>query len=1308
MHTNYLKKIIRLVLAVVIICCIDIKAQQTTTTNNSQAPEFSEEFIHNASHLFDWHDVEAMLSSRLNIDAAECNSFLRYSSRKNLLNYRNYLIKVKEGSIGTPEEALTYWKEMLPAMEALYRKQAYTKTNITTTATKSFNILAGNCNNLDFATGNHAGWSGRWCSVANSSNFTTPAASLPSVSIDASAINNQPDYVHELMTSGTDPYVPISTVAPGHTYSLRLGSDEAYGEFANTGPYNHQIIKNTFVVSATNPSITYWYAVVFSQNLSQAHPQAEQPYFKIRVFDQAGKAIDCASYDVDIEKGVAGGFKLKPIAGSFPAQEAVYKDWVPVNIPLINYVGQQVTIQFESSDCNAAGHFGYAYLAVDCTPFKAITTKPFICGVDTAVLIAPKGVYSYLWTGPGIISAIDSSSIVINKPGKYSVAMKVMGNGGKFCIFNIDTVISGVVNLPTALFSNLPTCTNLPMKFLDKSTPTGSITSWSWDFTNDGIEDQNNQNPLYTFTKQGIYPVKLTIMQGPCEATITKDVIVDPGPNLVITNPNAVCAPDKIDITTAAITVGSTNITTLSYWQDLGCTVVLNNPNMVSVSGTYYIKAVSALGCIDIKPVIVTIDPVPVLAITNPSAVCFPNTVDITAASITLGSTGGGTFSYWTNAAATNALITPNAINTSGTYYIKITSAGGCSDINPVIVTINPLPIADAGVDLATCSGVTTGTIGATVVNNQSYNWSPITGLSEAQIANPTVTITNNGNLPELYTYTLTVVNTITNCKSIDDITVTINPQPALKITNPLAVCYPGTVDITTPVITAGSTGGGTLSYWVDALATIPLINPAAINTSGTYYIKSINLSCVDIKPVTVDINPLPTSSAGLDVEFCTGNTAMLGAIPVANYTYLWKLIDNTFAKGLSNDNTANPWVSLINGGVLPITTIYVLKTTNSLTGCSSTDTVNVVVNALATANAGSNQSLCMGSTIKLNGTIGGSATSATWSGGAGTYNPSNTNLQAVYTPTKAEYSAGSVKLTLTTNDPVGSCTIASSDVLINFYKDPVVNFAIDDPNGCSGKCVNFFDSSTVSGGDIVSLEWNFGDGSPNGKGKKVTHCYTQSGIYDIALTSISNHGCKSNLTKPKLIEIFQKPKAEFLPTPNPTTILDTKVTLLNQSSKDVVYWNYTFGDGAGVDSTTASPVHVYLPKTPATYLATLLVKNADGCIDTVSHEIVIHPDFTFYIPNAFSPNDDGVNDIFLGRGVGIKKYNFWIFDRWGNLIFNTEDINEGWDGGTTSSKDNIIDGTQGCLQDVYVWKVRVIDIIGKIHDYKGVVTLIK
>src|SRR5690606_27556542 len=108
----------------------------------------------------------------------------------------------------------------------------------------------------------------------------------------------------------------------------------------------------------------------------------------------------------------------------------------------------------------------------------------------------------------------------------------------------------------------------------------------------------------------------------------------------------------------------------------------------VTVSGTYYIKATSAAGCEAIKPVTVTVNPLPVLTITNPDAVCTPGSVDLTASAVTSGSElQGGLLSYWTDAAGTVSLSNPDAVTVSGTYYIKATSAAGCEAIEPVTVT---------------------------------------------------------------------------------------------------------------------------------------------------------------------------------------------------------------------------------------------------------------------------------------------------------------------------------------------------------------------------------------------------------------------------------------------------------------------------------------------------------------------------------------------------------------------------------------------------------------------------------------------
>ena len=904
-------------------------------------------------------------------------------------------------------------------------------------------VRSGSCNNLDF-TDSITGWVARWCDTPNQVNYTTPANALPTVGFNSSG-KNLFGFVHELVTPGMDPHVPISRVPPGHTSAIRLGDDKPIlGGGPATNPYNHQMIRNTFTVSAANPTITYWYAVVFDQDLQKPHDLTDQPYFKIRLFDQDDNEILCASYDVNATSGSSDGFQTLALDNKV---EAVYKDWVPIFIPLINYVNQKMTIQFESSDCSRSGHFGYAYIAVDCDPYQVITSDPYICGSDTLTLKAPLGAHSYKWTGPGIIQPDTNQVVSVDSAGKYQVTMTVIGNNNVICTFYLDTIIPGNANGAKALFSNTTVCVGDSTQFTDESTPVGSILAWSWDFNNDGVEDSNLQNPSYTFPAAGTFPVKLTIRQNPCYAVITKNVTVNPPPDLLITAPPAVCKPQTIDITTPSVTAGSTSAGSLTYWQD---------------------------------------------------------------------------------STALLSLINPTALSTAGTYYIKLTSAQGCSVIKPV--------------------------------------------------------------------------------------TITFNTAPVLSVTNPASVCAPATVDITNTLITSSNSGTCTLSYWSDSVATVPLSNPKAV-TSGTYYVKCTPITgCISIAPIEVTVNPFPT------------------------------------------------------------------------------------------VNAGSALSVCPGGIVELNGLLGGSAISATWSGGAGVFSNKD-SLKTFYTPTPSEYASGSVKLTLTTNDPEGPCTAASSDVIVTFYKNPVIQFGADKKKGCPVLCTNFKDSSLVIGANITAWEWNFGDSTSTDNTSNIanpSHCYENKGFYDVSLKVTSDQGCVSTLTVPKMIEVFAVPLAEFIPNPNPATMEDSRVTLKNASSIDVVYWNYHFGDGDSVSPTVKSPLHIYPSEHGGSYLATLKVMNAKGCVSYVEHLIEISPEFSFYIPNAFTPTrNDGVNDTFFGKGVGIVTYHLWIFDRWGNMIFNTADINEGWDGRANNGKDI-------AQEDVFVWKVQLTDIFGRKHDYIGTVTLVK
>ncbi len=480
------------------------------------------------------------------------------------------------------------------------------------------------------------------------------------------------------------------------------------------------------------------------------------------------------------------------------------------------------------------------------------------------------------------------------------------------------------------------------------------------------------------------------------------------------------------------------------------------------------------------------------------------------------------------------------------------------------------------------------------------------------------------------------------------------------------------------------------------AIGTTPTISVCPTTTT-TYTATIVNNTCngpiTFSSPVTVNVTPppcsgVPCSFSGIGDTVCAGGAISLTASTVTNATYQW-----TGPNGYSS-TFQNPTIT---NATLAHTGWYIVK--DAIPGCSYTDSVFVLVIPPSTTNAGADQTIC-NSTLTLAGSIGGSATSGTWSGGTGTYSPNNTTLNAVYTPSASEYAADSVILTLTTNDPVGPCTFSSSNVTFHFHGIPVVNFSADDPLGCPVLCMNFTDLTAIAGADsIVSWNWNFGDGSAVSTISNPSHCFSESGLYDIKLIVTSYDGCISSLTQSQFVQVYSIPIAAFDPTPNPASVTDPIITFNDQSSSDVNYWFWDFGDSTTLAPNILSPVHEYPKDASDTYVVTLIVHNADGCYDTVSHEIFIEPEFTFFIPNAFTPNGDKINDCFFGSGVGIIKYDLWIFDRWGDMIFHGKDLNDKWDGKVNT-------GDKEPQIDVYVWKVTLTDVFNKKHSYIGTVTL--
>jgi gliding motility-associated-like protein len=255
-----------------------------------------------------------------------------------------------------------------------------------------------------------------------------------------------------------------------------------------------------------------------------------------------------------------------------------------------------------------------------------------------------------------------------------------------------------------------------------------------------------------------------------------------------------------------------------------------------------------------------------------------------------------------------------------------------------------------------------------------------------------------------------------------------------------------------------------------------------------------------------------------------------------------------------------------------------------------------------------------------------------------------------------------------------------------------------DTLKGCAPVCVQFTDTSKIGGGKITGWSWNFGDGGTDNV-QNPNHCYNTPGVYTVILTVTSDSGCTSTLTINNMISIYSKPKADFILSPQPTTIMAPTIYFTDKSTdiNGITTWLWTFGDLTDSISAIRNPVHTY--GDTGTYCATLRVANAHGCSDSITQCLVIDPQYTLYIPDAFTPNSNGLNDVFMAKGEALKSFDMYVFDRWGLLLFHSSDINKGWNGKY---------GKHDCQEDTYVYLINIHDNYDKKHSYIGKVTLLK
>jgi gliding motility-associated-like protein len=827
------------------------------------------------------------------------------------------------------------------------------------------------------------------------------------------------------------------------------------------------------------------------------------------------------------------------------------------------------TITYTVTGTDGNGCKNTATSIVTVNPLPNITVNsPTICTGATATLTAAGGT-TYNWTPSGTLSGTSGPTLTANPTSTSTYT--VTGTDANGCKKSATSIVT-VNPLPTITVNNATICAGTSATL----TAAGG-TSYSWSPATNLSGTTGNPitaNPTTTIT----YTVTGTNANS-CVNTATSIVTVNPIPVANAGGDISICPG-----TSGAIGTATTAGYTYTWTPPTGLSsTTVSNPTAGPASTTTYSLTVSANGCGSTDGVIVSIGSLVPNAGAD-VAICNGSSTQLSAS-------GGATY-VWSPATglSSTTIANPVASPTSTTTYTVTATLSGCSGTDQVIVTVNPLPVSNAGTDISFCSG-STGSLGAATVAGNTYTWNPITGLSSSTISNPTVTLANTTGSPVVSTYTVTTTSS-QNCTTTDQVLVTVNPIPVADAGADIAFCTgsSGTIGsasvASTTYLWSPSTG---LSSTTVSNPTVTLTNAGTTAITSTYTVTVTSNGCSSTDIVVVTVNPLPVANAGADISFCSGSSGTLGVASVAGETYSWSPVT-----GLSSSTVSNPTVTLNNPGATVITSTYTLTVTSS-SGCVKTDQVVVTVNPIPVANAGADASYCSGSSTTL-GTTTTAGYTYLWSPSTGLSSTSVSNPTA----TVANASATPLAITYTVTVSSNGCS-STDDVVLTIYSMPVAN-AGSDVNICSGTAASV-GAAAVSG---YSYTWSPATGLSDATIANPAVTTTNTGTSPITTTYTLTAGI-TGCSATDIVVVTVNP----IPVAN----AGTDVTYCSGSSgtfgvASVAGYTYSWTPGTGLSSTTVSNPTVTVSNTgstPAVSTYTLSV-TANGCSSSDDVVLTVNP----------------------------------------------------------------------------------------------------
>ncbi|MBC7862118.1 MAG: gliding motility-associated C-terminal domain-containing protein [Bacteroidia bacterium] len=959
-----------------------------------------------------------------------------------------------------------------------------------------------------------------------------------------------------------------------------------------------------------------------------------------------------------------------------------------------------------------------ATVTVNALPVITVTnTGPYCAG--TTIQLNATGGTNYSWTGPSSFAAAIQNPTILNstsaEAGTYSATV-TDANG---CFTSGTTTVVVNTALVPGLSSNSPLCDG---DNLNLTCTNGA--AWSW--TGPNTFSSAVQNPVVTAASplaSGTYSLSLTDANG-CVGTGTVAVVVNALPTVTVNSPT-VCNGTVANLNAG----GAVNYAWSAGTSSSSGSSVTASP---TITTQYTVTGTDANNCANVATSTVTINALPLVTVNSPN-ICPGTTANLTA--------GGASTYAWTagTSSASGANVTATPASTSQ-FTVTGTDVNGCVSTAVSTVTVNALLVIDAGITDTVCIGNNI-LLNATGPAGTTFTWSPgnLSGAAQSIVANTTTTFSLSGVDANGCTGTDSVLITVPGSIILNTSSVsTLCFGSCDGQANVLAIPSSGAFAVYTYLWTTGGTGAGvtavcagnysvtvTNNAGCTATTSVTVNQPTAVTASAsattpascngicdgstminanggsgtfTYVWSSVgvgnnptnlcagNYTCVvaDGNNCSVPVSVSITEPTSISVTtnpvstICVGQTANLSANALGGnggYVYTW-------TGGTTPTNLANVTASPV------VTSSYTVSVTD-VNGCAAaTASVTVNLNSPLGISASADVTICAGQTTPLSATANGGNGVFTYTWATGTTPATGQSVNA-NPSTNTTY-------TVTVTDGCNTPPV-SDTVVVTVNQLPVLGITSSVQTGCAPLCLSFSASSTTT---TASINWVFTDGQTTSNNPNPNMCFTLPGNYGAAISVTDLNGCQNTFSNTNLVTVDPVPVALFDYGPQPVTEGSPFVTFTDQSTgTNITNWDWSFGDALGSTSTQQNPSFDF--GGAGTFTVSLIVTSAQGCTNNVSTQIIIEPDFNLYVPNAFTPNGNTINDLFFPLGTGIlpEDYRFIIYDRWGSKIWETANLYEGWNGEVNGNK---------VENEVYVWKIFLRKYDGTNKSFVGHVTVVR